>query len=141
MSFWENLILVVIGVLIGSTSYISKSFVFEPLRDFRKTQGSIRNRLKYFANVLTSPGSVKRELSDEASRTCRELSCELEERYYSIPFRKTLIKSKLIQPEKNIEEAAQMLIFLSNSAHSGEPLKNNDAIQKISSMLWFGKPI
>ena len=141
MPFWQNLILVIVGVVIGSLSYLSKSFIFEPLQDLRKVQGSIRNRLKYFAGVLTSPGSVKKELSDEASRVCRELSCELEEKYYSIPFRNALIKFKFLQPERNIDEAARKLIFLSNSAHAGKPLENNDAIQTISSMLWFGKPI
>lgn len=140
VNFWQNLVLVVIGILIGSGAYLLKSFVFGALLRYRKCEGKVRNRLKYYANVLTSPGLVP-ELTKESSQVCRELSCELEEMYYGIAYRNLLVRIKALPEENNINEAAKKLIYLSNATYGGEPLRNDDAIQSISKNLYFGKRI
>lgn len=139
MSFWQSLILVLAGAIIASCSYISKSFVFEPLRDFRETSGKSRNRLKYYSHIFANPGTAKKEFADQASIMARELSCEVEEKYYGIGIRVILSRIHLIPGEADIDIVAHSLIFLSNSAHSGDGGKNYDEMQKIAKHLWNGK--
>ncbi|MBP9761787.1 hypothetical protein KBD11_01835 [Candidatus Saccharibacteria bacterium] len=140
MNFWQNLLLVIMGMLIGSGAYLLKGFVFGPLFRYKECVGKIRNRLKYYANVLTSPG-VNLDSAQESSKACRELSCDLEESYYSIAFRTVLGKLSIIPAERNISESAKNLIYLSNASYSGEPLKNDKAIRSILNNLEIDKTV
>ena len=138
MNFWQNLILVFVGVVMASTSYFLKTFIFEAVVQYRRVVGKIRNRIKFFANTLTSPKADPSK-SSKGSVACRELSCDLEEAYFAIPFRGILAHLHIVQTEEAVDTAARSLISLSNSAFDGEPLKNNDQIQKIADSLWRGK--
>ena len=94
-------------------SYLSKTFVVEPLVHFNAVRGRVHRELKFYANV---PGNnVKKELQDEAGRALRRLSSELDAAYRAVGLNKLLISIRLIPSEKSIHEASRGLIFLSNS--------------------------
>ena len=114
MPFWQNMTLVLMGVIIASVSYLSKGFVFEPLLRYKETLGKTRNRLRFYSNFLTSPG-VNVQKSQEAGDVCRELSCELEEKYYTIPCISILIFLHVLPKKEDLRSASGSLIFLYNS--------------------------
>ena len=137
MGFWEQLTVVLIGVLAASSGYLIKTFTLEPLLTYRKTEGAIRNKLKYFARTIITlePNSSRAE---EVSEICRQLSSDLEESYYSIGLRKRLVAMEKVPSETEVQVAAKRLIYLANNIRKGESDKNYDAAQDIWDALHFG---
>lgn len=113
----------------------AKSIVLEPMLEYRAVKGRIQNQLKYHANVLTNSG-----LSDETARNARtamrQLSCDLEERYYAIGLRNQLAYLRLLPSRKAISEAGSSLIFLSNAANTvGKEGENDEAMKEVRRTL------
>ena len=106
------------GVIVASAAYLLKNFVFDQILEYQKVKGKIRNRLKYYANVIYN-SDLNEYLVQEARSEFRQLSCDLEEKYFTIFI---LIRLKFVRllfalpSRKDIIEAASGLIYLSNSA-------------------------
>ncbi len=108
-----QLILFTLGVIVAVISYLAKNFVFQPLLEFRATVGKIQNRLKYHANKMFN--SVTDEVAREVGEELRQLSCDLEEKYYAIAFHGHLYKYLGMPSPEHISEAGKNLIYLANS--------------------------
>lgn len=121
------------GILVAVISYFSNNFIFDPLLEFNKIKGRIFNKLKYHSNIITN-GKFPDEIIKPISKELRELSCDLEERYFAISF-KFILLSLLIIPSRNeINEISQDLIFLSNSVGTSmidENYKRQENIKRI----------
>ncbi len=89
----ENAWLFLIGILLASISYFSKNFIFQPLLEFKEVKGRVQNRLKYNANKIHN---ARPEVLEEVSKESRQLSCDLEEKYYGILFKQPLAYLKVI---------------------------------------------
>lgn len=106
------------GVIVASAAYLLKNFVFDQILEYQKVKGKIRNRLKYYANVIYN-SDLNEYLVQEAQSEFRQLSCDLEEKYFTIFI---LIRLRFVRllfalpSRKDIIEAASGLIYLSNSA-------------------------
>lgn len=108
----------VFGIFTAVLSYFAKNLILEPLLDFRKVKGRIQNKLKYHANKVYNKIDFKEEkivLSE-----IRKLSCDIEEAYCAISFRRILVSLKLLISPDDINEVSSWLIFLSNSLNDIE---------------------
>lgn len=131
---------VISGVLIFVFGQVIQKFFLESVQKYRSTIGKIDNKLKLYADVITSPG-IKPEENQflkerylECSDALRNLSCELEENYKQIPLR------KIIKSEEKISEVARHLIGLSNSVfHFESRDNNNNSLEKIREYLKIQK--
>lgn len=108
----ENAWLFAIGAFIAVVSYFSKNFILEPVLEFRKVKGKIQNKLKFYANKNHAEDE---SIRDEITKEYRQLSCDLEESYFAISFRRALSKVRFLPEIDKVGEAASNLIGLSNS--------------------------
>jgi len=128
----DSEIIFIAGLITAISAYFAKNFIFQPLLEFRGVKGRVQNRLKYNANKIHIGET---ETMAEVSKEFRELSCDLEEKYYAISFKKIVAKTGLI-PEMNIlSEAAKNLIFLSNKVGSDDYEHTYEAIEQIKVAL------
>lgn len=124
-----------IGIFVAVISYFSKNFVFEPLLEFRRVRGKIQNRLKYHANIITN-GEFPIDVIKPIREELRQLSCDLEERYYAVALAKWLPTFLRIPSDKDLSETASSLIFLSNSTGSAKHIDANyNTIESIKRKL------
>jgi len=124
-----------VGILVAVIAYFAKNFIFEPLLEFRKVKGKIQNRLKYHANIITN-GEFPAEIIKPIREELRQLSCDLEEVYYSIALVKTLHFCLGIPNVDELNKIASNLIFLSNSTGSIRNIdKNCETIDSIKDKL------
>lgn len=128
---WISIAAIISAVI----AYFAKNFIFEPLLQFKRVKGKIQNRLKYHSNVITNgefPIDVIRPIQQEL----RQLSCDLEERYYSIAFVNKLVWILKVPTPKDLSESAKKLIFLSNSTGSNRHIDQNiNSIEEIKEKL------
>lgn len=127
----EQGILFLVGLISALIAYFSKNFIFDQLLQYRKIVGRVRNRLRYHAGIITNdefPNDVVKPIREEL----RQLSCDLDESYYAIPFIYVLHRLYLTPSPKDFDIAASQLIFLSNNTGRKNSVdKNNEAINKI----------
>ncbi|KKR13751.1 MAG: hypothetical protein UT42_C0039G0006 [Candidatus Falkowbacteria bacterium GW2011_GWA2_39_24] len=121
---------VISGVLVFVISQIISKFFLEPIQKYKAIIGKIDNKLKFYANIITSPG-ITSEMAQpqkdkylECSKVLRDLSCELEENYKQIPF------VRIVKLREEISEVAHCLIGLSNGIFNFEDRRNNDDLIK-----------
>ena len=128
-----------IGIAAAIVAYLAKNFVLEPLMDFRKLRGKIQNRLMYHANIITNdefPQDFVKPIREEL----RQLSCDLGEVYFAIPFRSWLWWLFIIPQPKNLDEATRQLIFLSNSTGSKDSVRDNHkSMESVQTILKLKK--
>lgn len=133
------------GIIVASLAYLLKNFVFDQILEFQKVKGRIRNRLRYYANAIDST-SLNEKSIQEVWSEFRQLSCDLEEKYFAIFI---LVRLRVIcwlfaLPSKNnITEVSASLIYLSNSVgDEGEncesPANLKEEVDKIKSLLLTG---
>jgi len=124
-----------IGIFVSVVAYFAKNLVFQPMLEYRAVKGRIQNQLKYHSNVLTNSG-LSDETAREACAAMRQLSCDLEERYYAIGLRDHLSRLRLLPSSKAISEAGSSLIFLSNAGSTlGREIENNEAMDNVRRTL------
>ncbi len=127
-----------VGIFVAIISYLLKNFVLDRVIHYKSTVGQVRNRLKYYANVFGN--DVQLDLQREASKEVRQLSCDLEEVYYAIGFRKLLALVRIIPSDVSIDSAAQGLIGLSNSTgDKGNPDRLYGEQREIKQLLGIDK--
>ena len=123
-----------IGIIVAVASYFLKNFVLDHIIRYRSVVGRVRNRLKYYANVFGN--DVRLDLQREVAHEMRQLSCDLEEAYYAISFRKLLSLVRIIPKEDAIDSAARSLIGLSNSTGDSEdPARLHKEQNKVKQLL------
>lgn len=130
------------GIIVASLAYLLKNFVFDQILEFQKVKGRIRNRLRYYANIICSSG-MDEGLIEEAQSEMRQASCDLEEKYFAIFVLVRVRGLRLLfalPSKKNISESSARLIYLSNSAGSkvSRIEYNEMAIDKIEKLLLRG---
>jgi len=136
INLFKNIVFqtVISGVLVFVIGQIIQRFFLEPIQKYKAVIGKIDNKLKFYKNIITNPGSdlIPKDIVLECSGELRKLSCKLEEIYKQIPFR------GIIKPKEKISDSASRLIGLSNSVAIGRPeytLENNEDIKRIRENL------
>jgi hypothetical protein len=125
----------VIGIVVSVVAYFAKTLVLEPILEYRAVKGRIQNQLKYHANVLTNSG-LPEELGRKAGTAMRQLSCDLEERYYAIGLRDFLSLIRVLPSRVAISKAGSNLIYLSNAANTtGRESDNDEAMRNVRQAL------
>ena len=127
------------STVVASMAYFLKSFIFDQILEYKKIKGRIRNRLKYYENVICNSG-IRKDLVMEAHIEIRQLSCDLEEKYFAIfsLVRLPIIRLAFCLPsKKDIDEAVSRLIYLSNSTDCkiSEIDRNHKTVVKIRTLL------
>lgn len=119
------------AILSAVIAYFAKNFIFDQLLTYRKTVGRVRNRLRYHAGIITNdefPPEIVKPIREEL----RQLSCDLDECYYAIPFVEKLYMLYLIPSPREFDLAASQLIYLSNSTGIKNSVeKNDEAMNKV----------
>ena len=122
---------VVSGVLVFILGQFFLEFILKPKLKYKEVIGKIDNKLKFFANVITKPGVLPPQVLEECANILRDLSCNLESTYKQLFWNQ---KNR----DKNISEAAKLLINLSNSLYEkGQGLRNSDNLDRIRKLLYI----
>lgn len=129
---------VIAGVLVFVVSEFVQNFILKPTQEYKKTITKINNELKFYSDIILNPGqwTNKKELEEykNCSRRLRLLSCDLE-----VSRRQLLFRFK--QKDKNIADAASLLIGLSNGLGKNIPgmkngfSRNYEYLKKIKLLL------
>lgn len=123
------------GIIIAVISYFAKNFILQPLFEFRKVKGKIHNRLKYHSNIITN-GEFPLTITKPIREELRQLSCDIEEAYYSIPFARYFPTFFVIPTEHDLNLIANNLIFLSNSVgYDNNVEKNYEMVNSVREKL------
>lgn len=123
------------GLLAAIGAYFAKNFILDPLLRFREVKGRIQNRLRYHSNIITN-GEFPSDIVMPITAELRQLSCDLEEKYYAISFATKLFWLYRIPSRKMLGVVASKLIFLSNSTGRNDRIeKNDEAINLIRDKL------
>ncbi|HRN90111.1 MAG TPA: hypothetical protein PK265_01520 [Candidatus Saccharibacteria bacterium] len=131
----EQGILFICGLVVALVAYFSKNFIFDQLLVYRKTVGRVKNRLRYHAGIITND-VFPPEITDPIRIELRQLSCDLDECYYAIPFVRKLHKVYFVPSPNDFDKAASQLIFLSNNTGRKNSVdKNDEAMNKILAAL------
>lgn len=104
----------VAAILSAVVAYFAKNFIFEPLLEYRSVEGRIQNKLKFYANKIFNT-RFSDEVRRQVSTDIRQLSCDLEEKYYAIAFHELLSRCRVLPSNEKISEAARGLMFISSS--------------------------
>lgn len=139
----ELLLGFILGLITFSLTKYIEDFLIKPILRHNDVIYRIDNKLKFYANVITSEHilqSEQRNKYEEAYLTFRDLSCELEATYKSIPFKNTpLLKLFHLKSLGSISEASRSLIYISNNIgirHPDDPdSRNYNVSQKIREKL------
>ncbi|SRR6266498_2648321 len=108
---------VISGVFVFVLSELLQKFILEPVKNHKEIIAKIDNKLKLYGNIITNPpvGNQIPPIYFEVQSVLRELSCDLEVTYKTIPLRRFLSWLKFINYSFNVKNSASSLIFLSNS--------------------------
>lgn len=131
----EQSYIFIAGIVIAVVAYFSKNFVFDQLLAYRKTVGRIRNRLRYHAGIITND-EFPVEITKPITAELRQLSCDLDENYYAVPFVSKLYWLYRLPKQDNLDDAARRLIYLSNSTGNKNSVEgNHKAMEEIERLL------
>lgn len=124
-----GLVVIVIG------NFILK-MIIEPLDNAFKQISKTKNALGFYARQISEPSLMKKEDIEEASDTLRKLSFDI----FYIPNNVRLFsffsRIKILPSKKNLEEAHQELMGLSNSLYDkSEAQENRRRRAKIDKLL------
>jgi len=126
---------IISGVILLFIGEYMKSFVLEPIKQYRGVIGKIDNKLKYYSNRITNSG-LPEDYIKEARESLRNLSCDLESAYKQIPSWSVQMIIFNLPCRKQVSDAATKLIYLSNAAGDrGEELHNNNEMKAIRKLL------
>lgn len=126
------------GVTVYALGRLFVALYVEPIHRLRSLIGEIADSLVFYANVYCNPGSVRKELMDEASEVLRRQASQLRARAYAIPLYSIWASVRLVRKKGEIEEASAELIGLSNSVYGGQlgtARENSQKERKIKELL------
>ncbi len=126
------------GVTVYALGRLFVALYVEPIHRLRSLIGEIADSLVFYANVYCNPGSLRKEVMDEASEILRRQASQLRARAYAIPLYSLWAFMQLVQEKKRIEEASAELIGLSNSVYGGQlgtARENSQKERKIKELL------
>jgi hypothetical protein len=110
---------VVGGVIIYVLGHLLEVIFIEPIQRFRSLTGEIADSLVYYSNIYSNAGTVEREKMDEASEVYRHEASRLRAEKYAIPCYDFWAFLHFTRTTKEVEEASQKLIYLSNAVYGG----------------------
>ena len=129
-----QLLIFLLGVIAAIAGYIFSNFFLKPISKYHDIRAKIGYKLTYYSHIITSPGGG--QLASEAQPIIRDLACDLERRYLSIPIRRVVEALKVIPAEDDIIAAKGQLILLSNSLdRTGRTDENHVALGKVFTLL------
>ena len=123
------------GVFVFTIGQLISKFLIEPIHEQSKCIGEIADALIFYANLYASPGTDMPEKRHEASKSLRQYGSLIISKTHMIKFYSLLEKLGLVRKQKDILEASQELIRLSNSIYSGKYVFNITSRQKIMKAL------
>jgi len=123
------------GVIVFATGQFIEKFFVAPLDRFRRTLGDLAFNMIYFANIYTNPSNNVDETRLALLHKLRNLAARLISDSYAINGYWVLSLFKFIPPRKQVNEAANKLIMLSNSISDGDVLAIDQWRKDISSLL------
>ena len=126
------------AVVVFILSQFFLELVLKPLKKYKKAEFLIDSELKFYANRLSSPDVLSRK--EELIRivdTIRNLSCELEASYKQVIGHWFFKKIDLIPDKGEIENAASILIRVSNNVGMRDPVtvRNYEDVKEIRKLL------
>lgn len=126
------------AVVVFILSQFFLEIVLKPFKKYKKAEFLIDSQLKFYANKLSSPDVLSRK--EELIRivdTIRNLSCELEASYKQVTCHWLFKMANLIPTKGKIENAASILIRVSNSVGISNPgiVKNYEDVKEIRKLL------
>ncbi len=116
----EVFVTILSGVLVFVISQFLLELVIKPVVNHKKIIAKIDNKLKYYDNVVTNPpiGGVydvhSKEKYMEATNAFRDLSCDLESSFNTIPLKFCCCLLNIVRNKNEIRKSAINLIKLSN---------------------------
>jgi hypothetical protein len=130
---------IISGTLVFTLGQIIQKFLLEPLKEYAKVVGTVDNKLKFYANILTSDiFKDDRDTLVEITDTMRNLSCDIESSYKQIPCTNLLSKVGITETQEAVATVAKDLIFLSNAGGRGRDKsidKCEEKIEEIRTLL------
>lgn len=121
-----ELLVFILGIVASTIGYGAINFAVSPIVALRKLSQEIGAELKYYSDILNSPG-CSAERANEASSKLRRLGVMLEEAYFNIPTpcRNIMSPSKYVPGDAKISEAVNLLNQLSYSVHESNSNPDN----------------
>lgn len=131
------LIQIGVAVLAGFLGALLKDFVVRPLREYRQIRKKIAKDLIKYSHLITSPGSGTQDKMDEARYELRDDAAELRAVVEDLPGY-VLWSLFWVPSPSTLERVEGRLIRLSNSIHSGDPIRNDDDRKRVKQLLRIG---
>ncbi|WP_254763373.1 hypothetical protein [Natrinema marinum] len=126
-----------IAVLAGFFGALVKDFIVRPLRGYRQVRKKIAKDLIKYSHLISSPGAGKKSRIDEARYELRDDAAELRAVMEDLPGY-VLWSLFWVPAPSTLERVEGHLIRLSNSVHSGDPIRNDEDREKVKELLNIG---
>ena len=126
---------VLVGVSVFVSQQIVEKFFITPLNDYRRTVADVSFNMIYYANVYTNPGTGDHDTQVKASEKLRESASKLISTSYMINGYWILQLFRQIPSRKQVNEAANLIIMLSNSTFRGDVQQIETWSKRISKLL------
>ncbi len=110
-------------------------FYVDPLIEQKKAIAQVHNALRFYSNIITSPGVVDQEQRSELTSVLRQTSVSLQVSTHSIPTYRVFEALHLVPTLSQIRVASTEIMALSISLRQGEELANLDRIQSVLARL------
>ena len=130
-----SLLTIIGGALVVVAGQVVQKWYIEPVQDLQKTIGEVGSAVLVYSN--TADSHINEDLQTEASQALRKLSGDLLGKRRVIAHYRFFERLGILPAQRNIREAAQGLILMSNSvgSHSFESFdKGRDLIKEA---LWL----
>jgi hypothetical protein len=122
------------GILTAVVVQFFVGFIVEPLKNLKDRIGDVEAALVFHANIYLNAGAVRPDACVDTSRELRRAASDLLRALMLINARRTLALVRL-PPAVDIDEAAKLLIGLSNSVTDKSADENDQRRQDIRKKL------
>jgi len=126
---------VLVGVIVFVSQQIIERFFVAPLSEFRQTLADVSYNMIYYANIYTSPGIGEDDAQVKASEKLRDSAAKLISTSYMINGYTILWLLRRIPSRRQVNEAANLIIMLSNSAFRGDVQQIEAWSKRVSKLL------
>lgn len=127
------------GVIIYAAGRLFVALFVEPIHHLRSLIGEIADSLVFHADVYGNPGTFPMEKMDQVRETLRSQASQLSARAYCLPWYGFWGFIKVVPSKREIQQASQEIIGLSNSVHRGNAAQNVKTRKQIEKLLGIRK--
>ena len=122
------------GLVLYGATQLAQRFWLEPVMDLMKALGRASYATTYYANVYSSPGTVREDLGAESSKELRKCASELLAALRTVRSYRAFEILRQLPPKGDVQRAAGILIGLSNASKmddTGSVWKEADELKSI----------